>query len=280
MAQLQHMPPAPKPPFALPTPADLKLRIPRLLKSVGGAQAAGPAPSPALTSLLSGLVGVPQQTALLGVCEDGLPVLLDLGDPGPGALLVACDESAERVSVLHTLLHSAAALNSPRRVQFLVLSSQPETWEGWREGLAASRHCLGVEALDGSGCERWLLKLSAWADQRRLGSTDGPAVLLVVDDLSAATRMEYDARVNFDWLIKEGPAVKIWPVATAAAESLPGLGRWVRLFRSRALGHTLDPEVYRSAAPLEGDDEQSMFRQPGHFAVHINGSWLRFHTPE
>lgn len=278
MTDLQPPTPAPRPPLSLPSPAELKLRIPRMFRPAAQASG-GPAAGPRLTALLQGLVGLPPHTAVLGVCDDDLPVLLDLADPAPGALLVACDERTQRMAALRTLVHTAAALNSPRNVQFLVLSTQPEEWRRWVEGTPAVRHCLAIEGLEEGACDRWLLKLSTWADQRRTGGANGPAVLLVVDDLSAATRLEYDARVNFDWLVKEGPAVKIWPVAAAAAESLPGLGRWVRLFKSRILGYTLDPEVYRQAAQLS-DEELAMFSEPDLFAVHIQENWLRFRIPD
>ncbi len=278
MTEIQPGTPAPRPPFAIPSPAELKLRIPRLFRQAGAKSGSGRAAlSPAMEGLLAGLVGLPQQTAILGMCDDELPVLLDLSDPGPGALLVASDEREQRLAVLRTLLHTAAALNSPRNVQFLVLSSQPLEWQDWLEG-ATARHCLGVESLEDGNCDRWLLKLSTWADQRRTGSINGPAVLLVVDDLSAATQLEYDARVNFDWLVKEGPGVKIWPVAAVAAESLPGLGRWVRLFKSRILGPTLDREVYRQSLQL-GDEELAMFDDPTLFAVRIQENWLKFRIP-
>ena len=279
MTDLQPSSPAPRPPLSLPSPAELKLRIPRMFRPAARTEpAGGPAASPRLNALLQGLVGLPSQTALLGVCDDDLPILLDLADPAPGALLVACDDREERMAALRTLVHTAAALNSPRNVQFLVLSSQPQEWQAWIDGLPAVRHCLAIEGLEDGSCDRWLLKLSTWADQRRTGSASGPAVLLIVDDLSAATRLEYDARVNFDWLVKEGPAVKIWPMAAAAAESLPGLGRWVRLFKSRVLGYTVDPEVYRQAAQLN-DEELTMFAEPGLFAVRIQENWLKFRIP-
>jgi hypothetical protein len=246
--------------------------------AAGAANAGGPAANPRLNALLQGLVGLPSQTALLGLCDDDLPVLLDLADPAPGALLVACDEREERMAALRTLVHTAAALNSPRNVQFLVLSSQPQEWQAWIDGLPAARHCLAIESLEDGSCDRWLLKLSGWADQRRSGGINGPAVLLIVDDLAAATRLEYDARVNFDWLVKEGPAVKIWPMAAAEAEALPGLGRWVRLFKSRILGRTIDAQVYRQAAQFSEED-LAMFDQPGQFAVRIQENWLKFRIP-
>jgi len=263
---------APHPLASLSAFAEKRLRIPRLFQTAATRRPV--ALSPAFEAVLKQLVGVPRETALLGVCEDGLPVLLDLNDPAPGSLLVCADDFDLRMGVLRTLLQSAMALNSPRHVQFLVLSARPQEWQDWLPE-NESRHCLGVEEIREEGAARWLLKLSTWADQRRTLGKDGPSVLVMIDDLSAATRLEYEARVNFDWLVREGPAVKIWPVASAAAESLPGLGRWARLFQSAILGAALDAEVYRESFQL-GEEELALFTDAERMAVRIQNQWLKF----
>ena len=224
------------------------------------------------------LVNLPAQTAILGVCDDRLPVLIDLADPAPGALLVASDDEALRTRLLRTLLQTAAALNSPRSVQFLILSTRPAEWQTWLEGLDAARHCLGIDSLLDGNPDRWLLKLSGWADQRRTGSSSGPAVILVVDDLTAVPRMEYDARVNFDWLVKEGPGVRIWPVGALAVEETPDLARWVRLFKTRILGPAADPALYRQLAAIEEPERASLVGE-SQFAVRIDENWLKFRVP-
>lgn len=267
-------------PLNLPSAGGLRQCLPRFFQTV--AERAGlptGAGNPALDALMGRLAGLPARAALLGSCPDGLPVLLDLADPSPGALLVAADERAQRQALLRTLLYSAAALNSPRSVQLLVLSSQPLEWQPWLGDPRFARHSLGVEELGGPGGERWIARLSTWADRRRNAGADGPAVLLVVDDLPAVALMGYEARVNFDWLVKEGPAAKIWPVAAAASEALPGLSRWVSLFKSRILGPTSDPSVYRQAAGPAIDDLPAV-ELPGQFAVRIHDAWLTFCLPE
>jgi|GEM_PF-730751 len=236
-----------------------------------------PAETPELADLLERMANLPAQTAILGVCDDRLPVLLDLSDPAPGALLVASDDDLLRQRLLRTLLQTAAALNSPRAVQFLVLSSQPAEWRAWLEGIDAARHCLGIDSLDEGSPDRWLLKLSNWADQRRTGSS-GPAVILVVDDLAAVPQMEYDARVNFDWLVKEGPGVRIWPVTSLAVEQAPELVRWVRLFKTRILGPAADPSLYRQLASVS-EQESAALVDDTQFAVRIQDNWLKFHLP-
>ena len=275
-------PPPPRPasePSVPPRPAHPQGPAPRPAP-VSAAQAPSQetgAP-PDLEGLLEHLVNLPAQTAILGVCDDRLPVLVDLNDPVPGALLVASDDEAMRLRLMKTLLRTAAALNSPRGLQFLILSARPDEWKAWLEGLDALRHCLGVDSLVEGSPERWLLKLSGWVDQRRTGSTSGPAVLLLVDDLAAVPQLEYDARVHFDWLLKEGPAARIWPVVSVSAGRTPELVRWVRLFKTRILGQVQDAALNRQLA-ASGTEDDEISVQPDQFAVRIQESWLKFRLP-
>lgn len=262
-----------------PEPEPFRPVNPAAVSVAVSAPAASPtAVAPELASVLERLVNLPAQTAILGVCDDRLPVLLDLADPAPGALLVASDDDTLRLRLLRTLLQTAAALNSPRSVQFLVLSSQPEEWRAWLDEMDITRHCLGVDGLLEGSPERWLLKLASWADQRRTGSSRGPAVILVVDDLAAVPKMEYEARVNFDWLVKEGPGVCIWPVGALAVEAAPELVRWVRLFKTRILGPAVDPAIYRQLASLD-EQEGAALVDETQFAVRIHENWLKFRIP-
>jgi hypothetical protein len=235
-------------------------------------------PPPTLTDMLTRLHGLPPQTAILGVCDDRLPVLLDLADATPGALLVAGDQRKRRQELLRVLVETSALLNSPRSVQFLILSAQPEEWQEHLQDMQVARHCLGIERISDEGAGRWLAKLAGWTDQRRKGASSGPAVLLVVDDLSAMLDLEYEARVNFDWLIKDGPAVKIWPVVAMDAHQTPHLTRWLRLFKSRILGHAFDESVYRQLAPLN-EKESANFLEEDRFAVQVGETWLKFRIP-
>ena len=273
--------PPPRPAFPAPQPSrPLPAQPPRPAPTP---QRPAPTPasraaSPQLADLLSKMNNLPAQTALLGVCDDGLPMLVDLSDAACGALLVLGDEDSRRGEVLHTLVQSAAALNSPRRVQLVILSGDPEPW---RERLArgqADRHCLAVEAVQSPEASAWLARVAGWADQRRKRGASGPAVLLVIEDMAVLPDLEYDARVNIDWLIKEGPGVGIWPVLGLEARRAAGLQRWVRLFRTRLFGLPADPGAYASFANGEADRLSGLLDAPGKFAVRPFDEWMSFRS--
>jgi hypothetical protein len=276
------------PPVRVPVPAEPTLSM--LDEPVASPLRGAPAPEvrtrlqaePFLEQVLDQLSNPPGQTAVIGVCDDGLPVLVDLTDPAPGALLVVSDDDMLRTRLMRTLLQTTAVLNSPRSVQFLIFSAHPEEWRAWSENQEISRHCLGIERLPvdpgdagvEASADRWLIKLAGWADQRRSGSVTGPAVVLIVDDLRAVTALEYDARVNFDWLVKEGPGERIWPVVGLKSSQAKEMTRWVRLFKTRLLGPAEDPT---SLSQLAGDSEFQV--ESAQFAVKVQERWLKFRLP-
>jgi len=68
---------------------------------------------------------VPPYSALIGMCEDGLPFLFDLDDPSAGSILMIGDENSGKTRLMQTILLSASALNPPERRMFSVITSNP-----------------------------------------------------------------------------------------------------------------------------------------------------------
>ena len=62
-----------------------------------------------LASSIAQPAGLPGGSLMLGLAEDGLPVLLDLYDPAPGPLLVAGDGGSGKTALLQSLARAAAS---------------------------------------------------------------------------------------------------------------------------------------------------------------------------
>jgi hypothetical protein len=234
----------------------------------------------ALEQLLARHPDLPAQTAVLGVCDDGLPVLFDLFDPTPGAMAIFGDEREAQLEILRTIISSTAMRNSPRGVQFLILSVQPETWQQWIAERGYDRYCLAITDVSDESVREWTLRMADWTEQRRLGQVSGPPVLMIMDTLSFLPKMAYDVRLNFDWMAKEGPPAAIWPLAAISSELALSLGsRMLRGFQSRILGYANDPSAYAQLANVT-EEQAASLRSPGSFAIQLGENWLCFHLPE
>lgn len=219
---------------------------------------------------------LPLETALLGVCRDGLPVLLDLNDPAPGALLLVGDERENHLQILRSAVASTVKRNSPHSVQFLVLTDDPNNWRAWVRKQGYERYCIAVEKADSDAAHEWILRMADWTEQRRMGQRSGPSVLLAMDTLDFLPRLPYDVRLNFEWLVKEAPPARIWPIGSITTNLALSLGtRMLKPFQSRILGYACDPVVYTRLGDIDGGQAES-FANPGEFAIKLGEDWLRF----
>jgi hypothetical protein len=142
------------------------------------------------------------------------------------------------------------------------------------------RHCIAIEnSQEEDGLRNRIIQMADWTEQRRMGQRSGPPLLLVIDTLTFLPHLAYDIRLNFDWLVKEGPPARVWPIAAISTDLAASLGsRMLRAFRSRILGYAKEPEMFLRQLGLDealvGD-----LRRPGQFTVQAGESWLQFHLP-
>ena len=234
--------------------------------------------SAAMQRILSRFSNLPAQSALLGLGDDGLPVMLDLLDPSPGAVAIIGDEREAQLEMLRSVIASAALRNSPRALQFVVLSMQPESWQKWVTERGFDRHSMGILPANEETAREWILRMADWTEDRRTGRRSGPPVLFILDTLSFLPRLELDARLNFDWLAKEGPIAAIWPIAAISIDLAASLGSRLGPFQTKVLGYTDDPSLYVRVANVD-PEETGAFRKRGTFAVRVGENWLRFRLP-
>src|SRR5688572_11815505 len=83
---------------------------------------------PTLKSVLADSGSLPHQAVLLGLAQDGLPVLLNLYDPVPGPILVTGDEASGKTSLLKMIARATQHLHSPSEVQYGVVTAHPDEW--------------------------------------------------------------------------------------------------------------------------------------------------------
>jgi hypothetical protein len=207
--------------------------------------------------------------------------LLDLFDPDPGALVVIGDEREEQLLLLRGAISSLVSRSTPRGAQILILSCDPAAWRAWIREQGTERYFLGIEGVeDIDSVSEWILRLGDWTEQRRLGQRSGPPILLVLDTLSFLPRLEYDIRLNFEWMAREGPAAQIWPVAAISTDLAEMLQRrrLLRAFTTNILGFTDRVAFYNQFANMAEEDAR-IFSRPGQFSVRLGEDWLHFRIP-
>ncbi|GAP15421.1 hypothetical protein LARV_03207 [Longilinea arvoryzae] len=219
---------------------------------------------------------LPESTAVLGVCEDGLPILLDLTDPNPGSVLVGSTHIEGSTRLLQTALLSTLICTTANDLNILVVSRDPSAWQPFQA--LAGQHILEILPVFDRASGPAILRFSRILDQRMNGRTRGGIHLLLVDDIDYLNRVDFDVQINFQWFAKEGARHRMWTLAAIQPEKVEQNDPFIGAFRTRILGYVNDPFHSTWLANTRPPDTGS-FHPTQQFCVRIQRNWMNFWLP-
>jgi hypothetical protein len=229
-----------------------------------------PAQSPKAAAVALPIAGFPSGSLMLGLADDGLPVLLDLYDPAPGPLLVAGDGGSGKTAFLQSLAR-ASNLPDPGDITFGVLTPFPEEWTA----LETLPGCLGVWPAYHPSAAGFLSKLAGWAEALPRTSE---VILLLFDGLDLMAGSDDPSQHDLRWLLANGPQRQVWPVLSVNPSRLFRLRNMLEYFHTRILGQVKHAHNVRTL--LEDPNAHLADLLPGkQFGISQPGSWLRFWLP-
>ena len=225
-----------------------------------------------LHDLLDRLGPLPPCSAMIGVCEDGLPYLLDLADPSPGSILVVADEHCGKTSLLQAILASASALNPPEQVSFTVLAPNP----GEYEMLSGLDSCAGVISAFDRAASEVVVELAELVDQRLNSRAHGPIEILAIDDLARFMQNnDYEVNCYLNWMIANGPRGAVWPISAINTGQLWRIRDGILdSFGTIFTGRTSSYQLTDGAIAVPDYVEM-----PGVFNAWMGEEWMRFWIP-
>jgi hypothetical protein len=230
-----------------------------------------------LRELLTWFNYVPAQTAILGVSRDGVPILFDLNDPKPGAMLVTGSSQASLRNLLKTMLHSLMTFNSTSGVNYYIISTQIETWMPIVEAGKRLHSTISTVAAQHANAGNTIIQLAEQAEQRYSGRQGDSPIILILDGVDLSRLSDFDVRLNLEWLIKNGPQVKIWPVISVASEQAEKMSRWIAQIKTRVLGKMENGRADHIG--MYTGSKASILDPQREFVIRINQSWTRFWVP-
>jgi hypothetical protein len=226
---------------------------------------------PSLSKVLKDLTPLPRGALFLGVAEDRLPVLLNLGDPVPGPVLVAGDSGSGKTHLLQTIAQAVSQTHEADSLRFAVIAEQPAEWES----LGQSPNCEGILSFNEPLTTNYLASLVDWAHSNKNAEQ---YVLLLIDGLEGLHADE-SLHQSLRWLLLRGPARRIWPIVTLKAARASAVNQWLSAFRTRLCGY-IAPD--RDLTPLTGSAEGTSFdklQAGSQFAMREGRFWLPFTLP-
>ena len=225
---------------------------------------------PSLAEVLDEFGPMPPEALFLGVASDGLPVLLNLHDPVPGPILIAGDAGTGKTILLQIIAAAGGMMHQPEELQFGVLTSHPDEWSG----LEDIPNNVGVFPIQHRSAEDFILSLASWAHGNK---SSKQSVLLLLDDLEAISKLDFDARQNLRWLFLRGPARRVWPIVTINPNRMENTEPWLEAFHTRVLGPIQNLQITRQMGAENADlDSLNIGSQ---FALREGDHWLHFWIP-
>lgn len=219
---------------------------------------------------------LPDITAILGICEDGLPILLDLTDPKPGSILVGGSNLIGVKHLFELAMISALANSTSQDVEILVVTRVPEEWKVFKSFPGQPKIDI-LPVYDRISGEA-ILRLCRILDERMTGRPSDTVQLLIVDDLNALNFVDYDVQVNFQWLAKEGPYYQVWTMAGIEAENIQTSDRFLSSFQTRILGQ-IDDSFQAGWLANARPPDIAAFHPTQQFTTRINHNWMNFWLP-
>lgn len=210
------------------------------------------------------------KSALLGMCEDGLPFVMDFSNPTPGSLLIAGDPGSGKSRLLRSLLDSASRLINPETIQIIRAVESPSSEN------SAGELDPNIEQETKQSLPDQISALATRIETRKKNPAPNQLIIYVIQDLFAfIASLDKDTLTTFVKVVKHGPRYQIWTIASFSPESRQMINAQILdAFRTHLLCGILDR---KAASYVSGDSRLNTrkLEKGMQFYVPYGDRWLR-----
>ena len=220
---------------------------------------------------------LPAQSAFLGLCEDGYPMLIQLDQPNNGSILIVSDDAAGRTRLAQVMADSACAANPASDFKISVIYSNENHWGKKLDDANARGYLMAKTSATSSKATDWILQLALLAEDRSFGRRQGANLLVILDEADFLLDADNNVRSNFLWLCQNGPHFGIHPLISVSSEIALEMPEILNHIRTRIYGRMPN----RSAFHLSGFSglESENFEEGRQYVVRNENLWIPFWTP-
>ncbi len=185
----------------------------------------------------------PAYSILIGVCENGVPLMLDLTDPYSGSILIGADDGENNFQVLLSLLTSTCLLNNENEVNIHIISPRHEDYFEL-QNVQNLRICLMPNQAE---TPIMIEEFGNLVQSRKSRGNLLPYHIVAVDGLvDLYNFLDLQVRSLLYWVVEHGPELGIWVMATVESEQIhPRYFNILECFPSRILNPIRNPKLAR-----------------------------------
>lgn len=238
-------------------------------------------PPVSLLDLLSLLSVIPPMTIVLGLDEEGNPVLVELSGRDLSHILIAGTAVAGKSALLRTIALSLALTHKQSQLQMVVLDGSTDgNFEGYTslEPLSFLPHMLGPVAYEREGYRELIDFLAAECAYRLEQQADWPKIVVLIDELTGiiASSGQEGVVEGITQLLQRGPEAGIHLIMTSSQPESEKLSSAFRLnLPVRLVGKTVNARQAAAAADVPGTQAEYLLGE-GDFLAVVDGQATHF----
>lgn len=215
---------------------------------------------------------LPPFTAVLGMCDDGAPLLVRLASPDVAHILISGTTGSGKTALCQTVILSLAMTHRRSQLQFVLVDPKQRAFGPFASFPHLLRPVIGDanEAVDALG------ELVRLMEARGQGEVT-PRIVVVLDELADLMQVGgKELSEHLTRLAQRGREAGIHVVACTQKPSSQVLGALVRAnFPARLVGKVVSPEDARVAAGIGGTGAEKLVGR-GDFIAVAAGQVVRF----
>ena len=234
-------------------------------------------PPVALLDLLPPLPELPEGTAVLGMDEEGAPLLLPFTDPNMTHVLVTGSEGAGKTSLLRTIAVSLAMTNRQSKLQLMIIDpDQPGESNRQLAPLMFLPHLLSEVIADPNDALHALQMLADEMQYRLKHETMLPMIVALIDNTDTLLNHSAEGQAALAALLQRGAEAGIHLVVSSNDPTAQWLSRVMRANLPLRLVGQVQNEAESLAATAVSGAEADYLLGEGDFLAVIDEDQVHF----
>mgnify|MGYP001563291549 FL=1 len=198
---------------------------------------------PILSKIVEWITPLPDYAVLLGMANDGFPVLLNAQDTGSNNIVIWDKLARQSLHILKVISEYLFFHHKSKEIEFIVLTLYPEDYgelNKYGMGMKGKTSCIGIIPFGSKLAEQVMAGLAGWIHERHNSSKQ--PVIVLVDGLENVEKMSVEFQNHFRYLLDMGRRKNVYVVGTSSKSLFHKVQKWLDGFGIEIYGKDVEYE--------------------------------------